>query len=70
MKTRAELSRIGQIFLDGVLIDRALRDAARAARLHHKREGLPLVIYRDGKVVLARPEELEAEEVAREVSPE
>ena len=54
------LSRIGQLFVEGTRIDAAIRAAAREAWRRHKREGLPLVIYRNGEVVLVPPEELEA----------
>ncbi len=44
----------------------ALRDAARKVVAEHKRLGIPLVIWRDGKVVEISPEEAEAEyEAAR-----
>src|ERR1700730_16591939 len=42
---------------DGHLIDEALRRAGREAILQHKKEGLPLVIYRDGKTVWVHPDE-------------
>jgi len=39
----------------------ALRDAAAKVIAEHKRSGLPLVIWRDGKVVKISAEEAEAE---------
>jgi len=47
-----------RIFVEeGHLIDEALRRAGREAILQHKKEGLPLVIYRDGKAVWVHPDE-------------
>jgi hypothetical protein len=43
---------IDRIFADGRLIDRAIRLAAREALLQHKRAGLPIVVYQNGKTVL------------------
>ena len=48
-----------RIFVEeGHLIDEALKKAVREAILQHKREGLPVVIYRDGKAVWVYAEEL------------
>lgn len=57
---KAEAKRdLNRIFVDeGHIIDEALRTAAREAILQHKREGLPIVIYRDGKIVWVPAEEL------------
>ena len=43
---------------EGRLIDEALEKGVRDAILRHKREGLPVVIYRDGKSVWIRPEDI------------
>lgn len=40
------------------LIDEALQKGVRDAVLRHKRDGLPMVIYRDGKTVWVKPENL------------
>jgi hypothetical protein len=50
--------RIGRAFADGRPIDKALRRAADAAILQHKRAGIPLVIWRDGKIVRISAEKL------------
>ncbi|MBM4019025.1 MAG: hypothetical protein FJ288_11975 [Planctomycetes bacterium] len=42
---------IGKIFAEGKLIDRALRMAAREALLRHKKAGVPIVVWRRGKIV-------------------
>jgi hypothetical protein len=42
----------------------ALRDAVGTAIAEHKRFGVPLVIWRDGKIVEISPEEAEAEYLA------
>lgn len=48
-----------RIFVEeGHLIDEALKKAVRDAILQHKREGLPVVIYRDGRAVWVHAEEL------------
>jgi len=46
---------------EGGLVEQALRDAARQAILEHKKEGLPLAMWRDGKVVWVPAEDLEAQ---------
>ena len=50
---------VHRIFVeDGELIDKALQQGVRDAMLRHKRDGLPMVIYRDGKAVWIKPEDL------------
>ena len=48
-----------QIFDDGTLLDQAMQDAFRDACIHHKQGGVPLVVWRDGKIVEIPPEEIE-----------
>ena len=48
---RERLTRIGRIFVEGTLVDRAIQAAARDALALHKQAGVPVVVYRDGKVV-------------------
>ena len=55
---RSTSDRIGRAFADGRPIDKALRRAAAAAILQHKRAGIPLVIWREGKIVRVSAEEL------------
>ena len=43
-------SRIDQIFADGRLIEEALAAAAADARERHRRAGVPLVVFRDGRI--------------------
>lgn len=43
---------------DRALMDRAMRRAARAAAIRHKREGVPLVVYQDGRIVEIPPEQI------------
>jgi hypothetical protein len=52
---------IARIFRERILIDQAIAAAAREAVLRHRQMGLPLVVWRDGRVVLSSPEELEQE---------
>jgi hypothetical protein len=46
------------VFKEGVEIDRALERAQREAIRRHRRAGVPLVIWKDGRVVHVAPEEL------------
>jgi len=50
---------IREMLLDRPRIEAALRRAAREAAILHKRAGVPLVIWKDGKVVNVPPEEIE-----------
>jgi hypothetical protein len=50
---------IAEVFRNGSLIDEALDAAARDAVQLHKEKGLPLVVWRDGKIVWITPEEAE-----------
>jgi virulence-associated protein VagC len=50
---------IHAIFREGTEIDKAIRKAARLAWLAHKREGLPIPVWKDGKTVWIPPEEIE-----------
>jgi hypothetical protein len=43
--------------LTDALISRALNEAARDAVEIHRRAGLPLVVWQDGKVALVPPDE-------------
>lgn len=49
------------ILREGVLVERALQKASLQAIREHKEAGLPLAMWRDGKVVWVPAEELEAE---------
>ncbi len=49
---------IDQICRDGTEIDAAVERAGREARLKHKQLGVPIVVWRDGKVVEIPPEEI------------
>ena len=51
MMKRERLTRIGRVFVEGTLVDRAVEAAARDALALHKRAGVPVVVCRDGKVV-------------------
>lgn len=43
---------------DRKVVDQALKQGVRDAMLRHKKDGLPVVIYRDGKAVWVKPEDL------------
>jgi hypothetical protein len=55
---RSKLSAIGQAFLKQKPIERALKRAAANAIEEHRRAGVPLVIWRDGKIVMVSAEDL------------
>ena len=65
--TTRKLSRLGQIFADGRKIDAALRAAVKSAIQLHKQAGVPMAIWRDGKVALVPAEELEKEQEREEI---
>lgn len=50
---------IGAIIREGSAIDRAIVAARRRVIDRHRRLGLPLVIWRDGRVVEVSPESVE-----------
>jgi len=67
MKVETEPPRdLVAILEDDDAIDGAMRKAARQAIEEHRREGLPLAMWRDGKVVWVPAEEL-AEELEAEI---
>ncbi|MEW6327239.1 MAG: hypothetical protein AB1487_06555 [Thermodesulfobacteriota bacterium] len=49
---------IDEIFAEGTLIDKALREGVQEALIIHKKLGNPIVAWRDGKIVRIRPEEI------------
>jgi hypothetical protein len=49
---------VEKLFESGTAIDEAIAEAGRDARLKHKLLGVPLVVCRDGQVVLIPPEEI------------
>jgi hypothetical protein len=58
MKTESQKD-LNRIFVkEGHLIDEALKQGVREAMIRHKKDGLPVVIYRDGRTVWVRPEDL------------
>jgi len=58
----ADTRDLNRIFLEeGHVIDEALKKGVRDALLRHKRAGLPVVIYRDGKTVWVDPNDLDLE---------
>ena len=55
-ETQKDLNRI--FVEDGHLIDQALKQGVRDAMIRHKKDGLPVVIYRDGQTIWVKPEDL------------
>ncbi len=56
MDTQKDTNRI--LVEDGRLIDKALEEGVRKAMLEHKKDGLPVVVERDGKIEWVKPEDL------------
>ena len=50
---------IGHVFREGTAIDAAMNAAVREAVLQHRQKGLPLAVWRDGKVAWIPPDEIE-----------
>lgn len=62
MSSKPEQAKdVAAILQDDALVGAALETAVRQAIREHKEEGLPLAVWRDGKVVWVPAEELEAE---------
>ena len=53
---------ITAILRDRTQVDRAIERAVREARLMHKKLGNPIAEWRDGRVVIVPPEEIELDE--------
>lgn len=58
----AEKKTIDELFRDGKEIDAALRNAVQQALLQHKMAGNSVAEWRDGNVVLIKPEDIVVEE--------
>jgi isoaspartyl peptidase/L-asparaginase-like protein (Ntn-hydrolase superfamily) len=58
----AEKKTIDELFREGKEIDQALKQAVQQALLQHKKAGNPVAAWRDGKVVLIRPEDIVVED--------
>ncbi|MBI4709771.1 MAG: hypothetical protein HY806_00340 [Nitrospirae bacterium] len=57
MKNKSEKS-INAIFKEGTPIDKALKKAVQEALMRHKQAGNPIVVWRNGKIVWLKPEEI------------
>ena len=55
MEARAELIRR---FSDSELLLKLIRKGGRAAKIDHKRNGVPIVTSVDGNVVITQPEDI------------
>ena len=58
MKIRARKDITRVIREDSKAVDDAVAKGVRDAMLRHKKEDLPVVIERDGKIELVKPEDL------------
>lgn len=52
--------KITEAFADPEKITEALAQGVRAALLKHKQAGNPIVVWREGKAVWIKPEDIEA----------
>ncbi|OHE57400.1 MAG: hypothetical protein A2Z47_05980 [Thermodesulfovibrio sp. RBG_19FT_COMBO_42_12] len=55
---KSDRDRITEAFSDPEKITRALAQGVRIALLKHKQAGNPIVIWRDGKTIRIKPEEI------------
>ena len=53
----------------GKMAEKALQEAVAEVIADHKRTGDPLIVWRDGKVALVPPEQIEIREMNEEYSP-
>lgn len=53
---------ISAVFDEGAPIDEALRQAVREEMLRHKKLGLPVVEYVDGKIIWVPSDEIQVDE--------
>ena len=58
MKTNTQKDANRILVEDGHLIDKALAEGVRRAMLQHKKDDLPVVIERDGKIEWVKPQDL------------
>jgi len=61
MPTRSS-KNIERIFLEGTEIDQAVDESVRQAVRRHKLLGNPIVVWRDGRAVWVRPDDVPAED--------
>lgn len=57
MKKKPEKT-IDEIFKEGLPIDNALKKAVQEALVRHKQAGNSIVVWRDGKIIWLKPEEI------------
>lgn len=69
MNNRSKVD-IARAFEEGDLIDEAIEEAARDAAIQHKRAGLPLVVWRRGRVAYIPPEAINDDGAIRDDDPE
>jgi isoaspartyl peptidase/L-asparaginase-like protein (Ntn-hydrolase superfamily) len=50
---------IDKIFVEGTEIDEAVKKAVKEAVSRHKQAGNPIVVMKDGQMVLLKPEEIQ-----------
>lgn len=50
---------IAEILADGATLDAAMRQGVREALLRHKKLGESIAVWKDGKVAIVPPEEIE-----------
>jgi hypothetical protein len=60
---------ITKIFIEGKLVDKALKSAVREALLRHKQAGLPVVVHRKGKTVWIPAEKIRLDRCGKRRGP-
>jgi hypothetical protein len=60
---------IGKAFAEGTLIDEGIEEGVRAAVELHRRLGLPMVIWRNGRPTWVMPDDPETEVPAPDSAP-
>ncbi len=58
--TKSGTPDIDKVFVDGHAIDEAICASVHHTLLEHKRAGNPVAVWRDGKVVMLKPEAIPA----------
>ena len=61
---------IDRAFAEGALIDEAIEEAGRTAAIEHKRAGLPLVVWKHGRVAYIPPEAINDDGTIRDDGPD
>jgi len=53
-----EEKSIAELLADPTIVENAVKEGVRQALLRHRREGNPIAVWRDGKVVWIPPDQI------------